>query len=156
MKKEKRPMATVLDPPAVTLAPVEERERLGDGVDVHVGDDVQPLGRVDREYLIRMGHYLEARDAFRSDAALARALGVHRSRVARWKAGDEPEEKNARLLRDLATVVSALKPVYDARVIAGWLDSPRLEGRTPLDLLHDGNLPEVLHLVSAASTGAYV
>jgi hypothetical protein len=109
----------------------------------------------DKAHLIRMGYYMKAREGFPNDAALAAALPVHRSRVASWKQGEAPDPENERLLRDLAIVVDELEKVYDAEVIPDWLLAERLGGPSPMELLRQGNLVEVLHLVSAAASGAY-
>ena len=109
----------------------------------------------DNGHLVRMGHYTKAREGFPNDAALAAAFPVHRSRIASWKQGEPPEEENARLLRDLAVVVDELEKVYDREVIPDWLFAERAGGPSPMELLRRGNLAEVLHLINAASTGAY-
>jgi hypothetical protein len=109
----------------------------------------------DRVHLIRLGYYLKARQAFPNDAALAAALPVHRSRIASWKQGEAPGAENERLLRDLAVVVDELERIYDPDVIADWLFADRLGGLSPMELLRQGNLAEVLQLINAASTGAY-
>ena len=109
----------------------------------------------DKGHLVRMGYYTKAREGFPNDAALAAAFPVHRSRIASWKQGDLPDEANARLLRDLAVVVDELEEVYDREVIPDWLFANRVDGPSPMELLRQGNLAEVLHLINAASTGAY-
>lgn len=109
----------------------------------------------DRGHLIRLGYYLKARQAFPNDAALAAALPVHRSRIASWKHGEAPGAENERLLRDLAVVVDELERIYDLDVIADWLFASRLGGPSPMELLRQGNLAEVLQLINADSTGAY-
>jgi hypothetical protein len=117
---------------------------------------VQATPRIrDRGHLIRLGYYLKARQAFPNDAALAAAFPVHRSRIASWKQGEAPGAENERLLRDLAVVVDELDKVYEREVIPDWLFADRIGGPSPLELLRQGNLAEVLHLINAASTGAY-
>jgi hypothetical protein len=111
-----------------------------------------------RDEVIRLAHYYEARRGFPSDSALADACGVHRSRVARWKLGEEPEPANARLLRDLATVVSRLADYYDADVIPDWLygNSPDLGGLRPMDVLRRGGLVQVLAAAEAQTSGSFL
>ncbi|MBA2245001.1 MAG: hypothetical protein H0W11_08585 [Gemmatimonadetes bacterium] len=109
----------------------------------------------DKDHLVRVGYYTVARQAFPSDAALAAAFPVHRSRITNWKRGEAPDEYNATLLRDLAVAVDELKKVYDPEVIADWLFADRLGGPRPIDLLREGKLAEVLQLINAASSGAY-
>ena len=109
----------------------------------------------DKEHLIRMGYYTRARGGFPNDAALAAAFPVHRSRIASWKQREQPDAVNARLLRDLAVVVDELEKVYDREVIPDWLFADRIGGPSPMELLRQGNLAEVLHLINAAANGAY-
>jgi len=110
---------------------------------------------LDREHLIQMGYYTKAREGFPNDAALAAAFPVHRSRIASWKQGEAPDAENKRLLRDLAIAVDELEKVYDSDVIPDWLFAERTGGPSAMELLRRGNLAEVLHLINAASTGAY-
>jgi transcriptional regulator with XRE-family HTH domain len=112
----------------------------------------------DREALIRLAHYFEARRGLRSDAALARACGVHRSTIARWKQGEAPAPENARMLRELATVVSRLAEHHDAEQIAGWIlgESTALAGRRPVDILRAGGLVEVLQAAEQKRGGAFL
>jgi hypothetical protein len=119
------------------------------------GAVVPSLGR---DGVVRLAHYYEARRGFPSDSALADACGVHKSRVARWKLGEEPEAANARLLRDLATVVSRLADYYDADVIPDWLygASPDLGGQRPLDVLRRGGLVQVLAAAEAQTSGSFL
>jgi hypothetical protein len=119
-----------------------------------LGAVVPSLGQ---DGVIRLAHYYQARRGFASDSALADACGVHRSRVARWKLGDEPEAANARLLRDLATVVSRLADYYDRDVIPDWLygSNPDLGGESPIDTLRRGGLVQVLAAAEAQTSGSY-
>ena len=105
-----------------------------------------------------MGDYYRARRGFASDSQLAQALGVHRSRVSGWKSGDLPDRENARLLAGLGIVVDALLDFMDPDVVPDWLETGQYEarGRAPLDLLREGRLSEVLQLVNATETDAYV
>ncbi len=113
----------------------------------------------DQEAIIRVGHYLQARKGFASDSELADVFPVNRSRISRWKRGEAPEPENARILRDLATVVAQLAEYYDPAVIPSWLrgHNPDLGGRRPLDLIHEGgHLPEILSTIEAQTSGAYL
>jgi hypothetical protein len=140
----------------------------------HVGDKVVPLhGRVPRvpgargdrplvqtvepAQCIQRAYYLEARKAFTSDAALAAAMGVHRSQVTRWSQGRSAHTGNAWLLRDLAAAVSRLADFYQTGTINRWLFSanPDLDGEQPIELLRQGRLPEVLMAIQAQTGGAF-
>lgn len=106
---------------------------------------------------IQRAYYLEARKGFPSDAALADAMGVHRSQVTRWAQGRSAHAENAWLLRDLAAVVSRLADLYQTGTINRWLfgANPDLDGEPPIALLRQGRLPEVLMAVQAQTSGAF-
>jgi transcriptional regulator with XRE-family HTH domain len=106
---------------------------------------------------IQRAYYLEARKGFPSDAALADAMGVHRSQVTRWAQGRSAHAENAWLLRDLAAAVSRLADFYQTGTINRWLfaANPDLEGEQPIELLRQGRLPEVLMSVQAQTSGAF-
>lgn len=106
---------------------------------------------------IQRAYYLEARKAFTSDAALAEAVGVHRSQVTRWSQGRSAQTANAWLLRDLAAAVSRLADSYQSVTINRWLygANPDLGGEQPIELLRQGRLPEVLMAIQAQTSGAF-
>ncbi|HEX6368276.1 MAG TPA: hypothetical protein VF006_05055 [Longimicrobium sp.] len=112
---------------------------------------VEPAACIQRAY------YLEARKAFSSDAALADAMGVHRSQVTRWSQGRSAQTGNAWLLRDLAAAVSRLADHYQTGTINRWLlgANPDLDGEQPIELLRQGRLPEVLMVIQAQTSGAF-
>lgn len=105
-----------------------------------------------------IGDYYRARQGFPSDAELARVIGVHRSRVTAWKNGEMPDPENARLLAALAYVVSDLLRFMMPEVVPSWLRAPKIDSqhRTPIELLREGDLTEVLQLANATEYGAYV
>jgi hypothetical protein len=106
--------------------------------------------------LVPEAYYLVAREGFDSDSALAGALGIDANELARWRRGDDSDPESERLLRDLAVAVSELLTIYEPSVVPDWLSgrAPN-EPKTPLQLLREGNLAEVLHLINASATGAY-
>ena len=101
--------------------------------------------------------YLAARRPFESDAALADALGVHRSQVARWKRGGQADSANEERLRNLGTVVESLTGYLEPTAISDWLSgiNPHLGHRRPIDVLLAGNVTEVIAAVEAERRGAY-
>jgi transcriptional regulator with XRE-family HTH domain len=113
---------------------------------------------LDPRQVPQVAHYIEARWGFPTDAALAEAMGVHRSQISRWKAGEAAESENAWLLRDLATAVARLADHYERSTIHAWLygENPELEGRRPLELLREGRLPEILMVIQAETSGAFL
>ncbi len=102
--------------------------------------------------------YLRARPAFGTDAALAAALGIDRTRIAAWKKGHaEPRREHVRILADLATTVDVLRRFLHPSVLDDWLTSPKVQLRdqTPVEALREGRLTEVLQAANAAEHGAY-
>jgi hypothetical protein len=162
--------------------PYEQPGDEGEEMNVHstyrsarpAGDKVVPLhGRVPRvpgargerplvqsvepAQCIQRAYYLEARKGFTSDAALADAIGVHRSQVTRWSQGRSAQAGNGWLLRDLAAAVSRLADFYQTGTINRWLFSanPDLGDEPPMELLRQGRLPEVLMAIQAQTSGAF-
>jgi hypothetical protein len=117
-----------------------------------VADFVQDSGAASAWLL-----YLAARRPFASDAALADALGVHRSQVARWKRGGRADPANEERLRNLGTVVESLTGYLEPDAIADWLSgvNPHLGHRRPIDVLLAGHLTDVIAAVEAERRGAY-
>ncbi|HKY59988.1 MAG TPA: hypothetical protein VJP59_03165 [Gemmatimonadota bacterium] len=101
--------------------------------------------------------YLAARRGFASDAELARFLGVHRSQVARWKAGTPADPENEERLRNLGTVVDGLTGYLDTATIPDWLVgvNPHLGHRRPIDVALSGRVTEVLAAIEAEKRGAF-
>ena len=106
---------------------------------------------------IRRAQYLMARKAFPTDAALADAVGVHRSQITRWKVGDPASAENAWLLRDLAFAAETLSEYFDPAASHGWLHghSPELNGETPLEAIRGGRVADVLMALQAQVGGAF-
>lgn len=119
--------------------------------------------RPERETLVRVKkafvrlRYQAARLAFGSDAEVARALGVHRSNVLRWKRGESPGLENWEQLVGLDTVVSLLAGFLDERSIAKWLHglNAHLGDRRPIDVIRQGRLSEVVAAIEAEKAGAF-
>lgn len=100
---------------------------------------------------------LSARRAFRSDADLAHALGVDRSRIVRYRRGEEPSGPVAETLIGLDVVISLLDGFLDAAVIPDWLQgvNAHLGNRRPLDVLRTGPLSDVIAAIEAERSGAF-
>jgi hypothetical protein len=138
--------------PPASVVPLHRRPpRACDAEQARTLRELEPAKCIQRAY------YLEARKAFTSDAALADAIGVHRSQVTRWSQGQSAQAGNAWLLRDLAAAVSRLADFYQSPTINRWLlgANPDLDGEQPLDLLRQGRLPEVLMAIQAQTSGAF-
>lgn len=92
-----------------------------------------------------------------SSAAVARLIGVDRSRVTRWKQGEEPSPQKARELVDLDHVIARARLVLHEDVITTWLESPNLvlNGATPLDRIRSGHADEAVEALEAYEEGAF-
>lgn len=100
---------------------------------------------------------MSARRAFRSDADLAAALGVDRSRIVRYRRGEMPSGEVADTLIGLDAVISLLDGFLEAAVIPDWLQgvNAHLGNRRPLDVLRTGPLSDVIAAVEAERSGAF-
>jgi hypothetical protein len=98
-----------------------------------------------------------ARRVLRSDAAVADALGVHRTQPARWREGSTPDPENLERLVGLDAVIQMLTGFLSESTIPKWLaaPNPRLGDRTPLYMLRQNRLPDVIAAVQAERSGAY-
>lgn len=95
--------------------------------------------------------------ALGSRAALAAWAGVNRSQITRAAGGQELGGEPGWRLAALASVVTALRTIYESSAVAGWLhgSNPHLNDRRPLDVLAQGDLAGVMAAVQAARTGVY-
>lgn len=98
-----------------------------------------------------------ARRVFRSDAAVADALGVNRTQLSRWREGRTPDPKNLDRLVGLDAVVQLLTGFLSETTIPKWLraPNPRLGDRTPLYMLQQGRLPDVIAAIQAEKSGSF-
>lgn len=101
--------------------------------------------------------YDAARRAFASDAEMARAFVVDRSRITRWKQGEASDLMNAERLVGLDAVVALLSGWPEERSIPKWLHdfNAHLGDRRPVDVLRTGRLSEVIAAIEAERSGAY-
>jgi len=101
--------------------------------------------------------YRTARRAFASDAEMARAFGVDRSRVSRWKRGEAPDAANAERLVALDATVALLSGYLAESSIPKWLGgtNAHLGNRRPIDVIRDGRLSEVIAAIEAEKSGAF-
>jgi transcriptional regulator with XRE-family HTH domain len=109
---------------------------------------MQALARQKLEALIdRMG----------SQAQVARALEVDRSRVSRWLADEEPDRDNLIKLEAVEFVLSRLLLSYRRQTAVKWLfgTNAHLGDARPIDLLKRGRVSEVLRAIEAEEAGAY-
>lgn len=116
-----------------------------------------PAEADDPSQAIRRAQYLMARKAFPTDSSLAEAIGVHRSQITRWKAGDPASPENAWLLRDLAFAAETLAEHFDPTSANAWLHgrSPELNGESPVEAIRGGRVAEVLMALQAQVSGTF-
>jgi hypothetical protein len=98
-----------------------------------------------------------ARRVFRSDAAVAEAIGVNRTQPSRWRDGQIPDPQNLERLVGLDVVIQLLTGFLREGTIPKWLQAPnpRLGDRTPLYMLRQGRLPDVIAAIQAEKSGSF-
>jgi hypothetical protein len=96
------------------------------------------------------------RGVFKSDAGVARALGVRSAQVFRWRTGQEPSDPAWDRLVDLFAVVQKLEGFYPPARIRAWLGgmNAHLGNRSPLYLIRHGDTGEVIAAIRAIEAGA--
>lgn len=108
----------------------------------------QRLTRVKLEHVI---------DVLGGQGAVARVLGVHRSRVTRWLAGEEPDPRNRSKLEALEFVIARLLQTFPPDTARTWLTgiNAHLGDRQPLALLARNRVAEVLAAIEQDELGSY-
>jgi hypothetical protein len=91
----------------------------------------------------------------RSD--VARLLGVHRSRITRWLAGEEPDAVNQARLDALEFVLGRLLRTFRPVTARKWLSgtNAHLGHRRPIDLLARNRVAEVIAAIEQADLDSY-
>ena len=94
---------------------------------------------------------------FDSDAEIAEALGVNRSRPGRWRAGQRPDAENADRIVGLDAVIEMLSGYLSPTSIRKWLNgtNAHLGDRRPIAVLRSGMLSDVIAAIEAEKSGAY-
>lgn len=92
-----------------------------------------------------------------SQARVAQALDVDRSRVTRWLADEEPDPDNLIKLESVEFVLGRLLRSYRRETALKWLFgfNAHLGDARPIDLLARGRTWEVIRAIEADETGAY-
>jgi hypothetical protein len=92
-----------------------------------------------------------------SQARVAQALDVDRSRVTRWLADEVPDADNLIKLESVEYVLSRLLRSYRRETALKWLFgfNAHLADARPIDLLARGRTWEVIRAIEADETGAY-
>lgn len=90
---------------------------------------------------------------------IANFTGVSKATVSRWRTGTaHPHPESERILSDLHYVIDRLAEYYSADEIRLWLYAPhpQLEGRRAIDVIHAGNMTEVLEVLDRLDAAAYL
>ena len=88
---------------------------------------------------------------------VGRLLGVHRSRVSRWLAGDEPDPDNRTRLDGLEFVLTRLLQNFPPETARKWLTgvNAHLGNRRPADLIAHNRMAEVIAAIEQDSLDSY-
>jgi hypothetical protein len=97
------------------------------------------------------------RRVFSSDAAIAEVLDVSRAAPGRWRQGALPDPETESRLIALDTTVSLLATFLHPATIPKWLRGPDpfLGDRSPLELVRNGQLAEVIRAIEADRAGVF-
>ena len=103
---------------------------------------------------VKLTHLISA---LGGQSAVARLLGVHRSRVSRWLAGEEPDPRNKARLESLEFILSRLHQHFPPATARKWLSgtNAHLGNRRPLDLIAHNRVAEVIAAVEQAELDSY-
>lgn len=94
---------------------------------------------------------------FPSDAEMARATGVSRSRVTRWKQGERAGDEGYLRLTGLMSVILILADHFEPPTINAWLHgiNANLRDQRPVDAIARGRIAEVIMAAHAERTGSF-
>ncbi len=90
---------------------------------------------------------------------VANLLGTRPETVSRWNQGRAyPQPSKEKTLLELEYIVDQLSDFYDPSEARHWIFSPQkhLEGRSPAELIRDGKIDDVMHLVNQLRDGVYM
>lgn len=92
-----------------------------------------------------------------SRSAVADALGVHRSRITRWLAGDQLDPENRAKLDGLEYILSRLLDQMSQTTARKWLEgiNAHLGNRRPVDLIANQRVAEVLAAVEQSAVDSF-
>ena len=91
---------------------------------------------------------------------LSRVLGIDRRTLNRWRNGESaPSPRHRELLEKLQVLRYLLETVFeDSAAGLRWLHSavPLLRGRSPIMMLLEGRLDDVIGVLAGIESGAFV
>ncbi len=106
------------------------------------------LGRAKLEHVV---------DELGGQSVVARLLGVHRSRVSRWLAGEAPDPRNQARLEGLEFVLARLLSRMPPATARKWLSgtNAHLGHRRPVDLIARDRIAEIIAALEQADLDSY-
>lgn len=106
---------------------------------------------------LQAARFLSIKRALSSDAEIARALGVNRSTIGRWRRGQAISSKHHEHVVALDAVIDLLSEMLEPESIPKWLEgfNAHLNDRRPLDVIRAGRTSEVIAAIEAQKSGAY-
>jgi uncharacterized protein (DUF2384 family) len=90
---------------------------------------------------------------------VANLLGTRPETVSRWNQGRAyPHPNTEKTLLELEYIVDQLSDLYEPNEARQWIFSPQrqLAGRSPAELIREGRIDEVMHLVNQLRDAVYV
>ena len=96
-------------------------------------------------------------EAFGGQSEVARLLHVHRSRISRWLAGEQPDPQNHARLEALEFVLARLQQTFMLPTAHKWLTgiNAHLGNRRPIDLIAHNRVAEVIAAIEQDDLGSY-
>ena len=87
----------------------------------------------------------------------ARLLGVHRSRITRWLAGETPDPRNRAKLEALEFIIGRLLQTFLPDTARKWLTGchPLLHNHQPLYMIECNRIAAVLEAIEQDEAGSY-
>ena len=94
---------------------------------------------------------------FGGQSRVADLLNVNRSSVSRWLKNELPLGKNQILVTALVLVLQRLASIYEPDTAKKWLDGTNafLYNQTPIELLKQNRITEVLSAIEQTELGSY-
>ena len=90
---------------------------------------------------------------------VANLLGTRPETVSRWNQGRAyPQPRTEKTLLELEYVVDQLSDFYEPNEARQWIFAPQklLNGKSPAELIRNGRIDEVMHLVSQLRDAVYL
>lgn len=90
---------------------------------------------------------------------VANLLGTRPETVSRWNQGRAyPQPRTEKTLLELEYVVDQLSDFYEPNEARQWIFAPQklLNGKSPAELIRNGRIDEIMHLVSQLRDAVYL